>query len=97
MSNVNLRIAKVLDQTRTRIWVRPNDTLTFHNESSADLQLDWTEPNALRDALGPSTGPVTVPSRRSYTCWVQEGFTGEFKYTAQIKGASPEDPIIIVG
>ena len=97
MSNVNLRIANVLGQTRTRIWVRPNDTLTFHNESSDELVVSWTESNALRDALGPSASPVSVQPRRSYTCWVQEGFTGEFKYTARVNGASPEDPIIIVG
>jgi hypothetical protein len=48
-------------------------------------------------ADGKPVTSFTVSASSEKTFAICEGFSGEFKYTAQVDGAGIEDPIIIVG
>lgn len=97
-SNVTLRIFNVAGETRTKIRVGEDDTLTFRNDDPSRTLSVVIEgnPNALSKAGKPVNG-FTVPASSEDTYTITSGFSGEFKYTATLEGLPSEDPIIIVG
>jgi hypothetical protein len=95
--NVTLKISNVDGETRTKLYLDPDDTITFRNEAQdRDLTIILDKPDVL---VGKNVqrDRITVSPRSSETCTITPKFRGEFKYTAVIHGATAEDPIIIVG
>jgi len=99
MSRLNLHIVQVGNQTRTQIG-KPKgpETIVFHNDSSAELQVDFVPTNVIQDDSGAVKAGITVPagSKQSVSFVPNAQMGTTVKYTAKIGTTLAEDPIIIL-
>jgi hypothetical protein len=99
MSRLNLHIFKDGNQTRTRIG-KPKgpETIVFHNDSGADLQIDFSPTDVIQNDVGTVISNLSVPAggKKSISFVPSAQIGTSVKYTATISGASAEDPIIIL-
>lgn len=99
MTSLTIDIDAVDGQTVSKFATYQGDKIAFHNKDAA-AKLTVTIEGAT-DAASPicdANGPVPtfeVPAGRVEEFWVC-GDLGDFKYTATIFGATPEDPRISV-
>jgi hypothetical protein len=84
-------------KTVSKFVVVQGDHVTFINKGSADAEVNFPSGSPLCTGNSPPTVnpillPLTDPQKLLKVC--VNG--GEFKYTATVTGALPEDPILIV-
>ncbi|HZF15725.1 MAG TPA: hypothetical protein VE046_07265 [Steroidobacteraceae bacterium] len=100
MSKLRIQIHNRNGQTVSKIINRDLDTIVFINKETAPLLITTDAPGSVFCELNATTKipePVTIGGNARREVAVCTAFPGkEFKYTAQVGAAAPEDPMIII-
>ena len=92
---LTIRIKTESDQTISRFAVDANGQVTIHNDATAQANVSFQATSPLCQGTTPQQS-IDINAGRFKTLSVCTGASGEFKYTATVTGAAPEDPILIV-
>ncbi|MGQ0835776.1 MAG: hypothetical protein ACT4O5_12820 [Gammaproteobacteria bacterium] len=93
----NIRISQANGKTQSRFGAKKDKEVVFHNESNRELTIGLNRDNVLCENGVSITSFFVAPGGHRVLTICRDCEKGtEVKYTAQLKGLLPEDPIIII-
>jgi hypothetical protein len=93
---LNIHVTVQNNQTVSQFLLHENGQVIFHNDASANLKVEFNDPNALCKG-GTAMASIDVDPGKKENLNVCNGTTMmSVKYTATVEPALPEDPILII-